>query len=127
MTLGLGYAEIAIILVLALIVVGPRRLPDLMRNMGKIMGQLRRASDELRREVLFSEEINQVKDTVRDAIDPTDIPEVPPKLRTKSRAEKQDTEQASDQESPPSKESGTDDSSAPEAAPAEQEEPADGR
>ncbi len=85
MTLGLGYSEILIIAVLALIVIGPRKLPEMMRNVGKIMGQLRRASDDIRREILFSDEINEVKRTVRETMDPTSPPPTPPKLKVKKR------------------------------------------
>lgn len=69
-----------VIAVIALIVIGPRKLPELMRTVGKLMGQLRRASDDLRREILFSEEINEV----RDAINPFAPPPVPPPLRTRA-------------------------------------------
>ena len=47
--LPLGLSEIAIIAVIALIAVGPERLPRLFREMGKWYGQARRAADELRR------------------------------------------------------------------------------
>lgn len=80
MEFGLGYSEIALIMVIALIVFGPRRLPELMRTVGKLMGQLRRASDDLRREVLFSDEMSSLKD----AINPLSPPPVPPPLRVKS-------------------------------------------
>ena len=85
MTLGLGYAEIAIILVIALIVIGPRKLPQLMRDFGRLMGQLRRASDDLRREILFSDEIESVKDSVRDAVNPFTPPPVPPRIKVKNK------------------------------------------
>ena len=88
MTFGLGYAEIAIIVVIALLVIGPRRLPELMRTVGKVMGQLRRASDDLRREVLFGDEISAVKD----AVNPFTPPPVPPKIRTKPKSDSENEE-----------------------------------
>ena len=45
---SLGMTEIVIILVIALIIFGPRRLPDLGRSLGKSIGEFRRASNELK-------------------------------------------------------------------------------
>jgi Tat protein translocase TatB subunit len=47
--LGLGLGEILVISALVLVVVGPDRLPQLMRWAGKSYAQLRRAADDLRR------------------------------------------------------------------------------
>lgn len=47
--LGFGFGEIALIVVLVIVVVGPERLPYLIRSAGRMYGQVRRASDELRR------------------------------------------------------------------------------
>ena len=41
-------AHLAIIFVVALIVFGPEKLPDLARNIGKVMGEFRRATGDLR-------------------------------------------------------------------------------
>ncbi len=46
---GLGFGEILLIGALLLVVVGPDRLPEVMRFLGRHYGRLRRASDELRR------------------------------------------------------------------------------
>jgi sec-independent protein translocase protein TatB len=46
---GLGLGEIILIGVVLLLVVGPDRLPQFMRQAGRWYGQLRRASDDLRR------------------------------------------------------------------------------
>ena len=47
--LGLGWQEIAFVLVLAIVVVGPDRLPETLRFLGRQYGRLRNASEELRR------------------------------------------------------------------------------
>jgi TatA/E family protein of Tat protein translocase len=44
----LGLPEMMIILVVALIVFGPRKLPELGRSLGKSLSEFKRASNELR-------------------------------------------------------------------------------
>lgn len=45
---GLGFGEILIILIVGIVVVGPRRLPTLMRTAGQWVAKLRRMSTDLR-------------------------------------------------------------------------------
>jgi TatA/E family protein of Tat protein translocase len=47
---GIGMPELLLILAVALIVLGPKKLPDLARALGKGMAEFRRATDELRDE-----------------------------------------------------------------------------
>lgn len=47
--LNIGLGELLVVGVLVLVFVGPDRLPELMRFLGKHYGRLRRASDDLRR------------------------------------------------------------------------------
>lgn len=49
---GIGTGELLVLLVLALLVLGPDRMPRLARDIGKTVGDLRRTSDELRHEFL---------------------------------------------------------------------------
>jgi sec-independent protein translocase protein TatB len=46
---GLSTGEMVVIAILALLVVGPERLPRLMRTLGQYYGQIRRSADDLRR------------------------------------------------------------------------------
>lgn len=46
---GIGFPELLIILVVALLVFGPAKLPELARSLGKGMAEFRRASNDLRR------------------------------------------------------------------------------
>ncbi len=47
---GLSFPELLVIFGVALIVIGPRQLPVVASRLGKLMGQLRRQTDSLRRE-----------------------------------------------------------------------------
>lgn len=48
---GIGMPELILILALALIVLGPRRLPEIARALGKGMAEFRRATDDLKEEL----------------------------------------------------------------------------
>ncbi len=45
---GLGLPEILIILVVALLVVGPSKLPELARSIGRAFGEFRRMADDVK-------------------------------------------------------------------------------
>lgn len=57
---GIGSTELLLILVVALIVLGPRNLPKIANTLGKAMGQFQRASRDFQRsintEIAFEEE-----------------------------------------------------------------------
>ena len=44
--------ELLVILVVGLLVLGPKRLPDLARSLGRGLAEFRRASNDMRREFL---------------------------------------------------------------------------
>lgn len=67
--LGIGPMEMVIILLVALLVLGPRRLPEMLKTIGKVMAELRRTADEVRDELMFDEEIREIKRTVHDMQD----------------------------------------------------------
>ena len=45
---GIGMPELLLILVVALLVLGPKRLPEAARSLGRGLAEFRRASSELR-------------------------------------------------------------------------------
>lgn len=47
---NLGWSEILMIAVVAIIVVGPKDLPRMLRTLGKTMGQLRRTANDFKRQ-----------------------------------------------------------------------------
>ena len=48
---SIGFGEILVLLVIALVVFGPKRLPELGRSVGRGMKEFRRASSEIRAEL----------------------------------------------------------------------------
>lgn len=51
---GIGFPELLLIAVIALVVIGPKRLPDLARALGRGFAEFRRATEELKQ--TFEEE-----------------------------------------------------------------------
>jgi Tat protein translocase TatB subunit len=49
---GIGTGEVMLLLLIALIVLGPERMPKLARDLGRAMAEFRKTSDELRSEFL---------------------------------------------------------------------------
>jgi Tat protein translocase TatB subunit len=54
---GVGPEELVLILIIALIVLGPDRMPKVARDIGRVVGDLRRTSDELREEFLNADKL----------------------------------------------------------------------
>ncbi len=68
--LGLGWSEMLVIAVVALIVVGPKDLPMLLRNLGRMMGTVRRMSNEFRREIDKAIAADEFKEAQKALSDP---------------------------------------------------------
>ena len=52
--LGIGMQEIILVLVVALIIIGPKKLPGLAKSLGRAMGEFRRAADDLKEDLDIS-------------------------------------------------------------------------
>ena len=59
--LGLGWTEMLVIGVVALIVIGPKDLPVVMNRVGKVVGQIRRMGSEFQREINKTTGLDEVR------------------------------------------------------------------
>jgi Tat protein translocase TatB subunit len=64
----LGGPELFLILVVALIVFGPRKLPEIGKSMGKMMAEFRKASQDFQRTIEDEVEAEKLREATR--IDP---------------------------------------------------------
>ena len=86
---GLGMPEILIILAIALIVIGPKKLPDLAKTMGRAMGEFKRSAQD------FKDSID-IETTVKDLDEPaSDLKSV---LKEDSQEEDSQKEDGKEQE-----------------------------
>jgi len=60
---NLGFPEVVVIFVVALLVFGPRKLPELGRSLGKGLSEFKRASNELKR--TWEEEVQVEEEELR--------------------------------------------------------------
>jgi TatA/E family protein of Tat protein translocase len=68
---SLGWQEILVIFVIALIVFGPRKLPELGKSLGKGLAEFKRASNELKQtweeEVRLDKEKESISEILKDS------------------------------------------------------------
>jgi len=71
---GIGMPEMIMILVVALIVIGPKKLPDLAKSLGRALGEFKRATSDLKTSIdLESEFKKSVPSAFDDAKDGGDL------------------------------------------------------
>jgi sec-independent protein translocase protein TatA len=82
---SIGMPELIIILVIALIIFGPRKLPELGRSLGKSIGEFRRASNELRSTLEEEIRVEEQKGgaAAKPAAAQPDAPYMPPPIEPK--------------------------------------------
>jgi TatA/E family protein of Tat protein translocase len=64
---SLGIPELLVIFVVALLVFGPKRLPEIGRTLGKALGEFKKATDELKNTIereVHVEELKQLSTNV---------------------------------------------------------------
>jgi TatA/E family protein of Tat protein translocase len=73
----LGMPELIVIFVIALLVFGPRKLPELGRSLGKSLGEFKRASNELRNTLEEEVRVEEQREATQRASTPAAI-DTPP-------------------------------------------------
>jgi Tat protein translocase TatB subunit len=68
---GIGLPELIVIAIIALLVVGPKKLPDLAKSLGKGLSEFRRAADDVTENIKetlkpddVKKEVNNFKDSL---------------------------------------------------------------
>jgi sec-independent protein translocase protein TatA len=69
---SIGMPELIVIFVIALVVFGPRRLPEIGHSLGKAIAEFKRATNELQR--TLEEEVRADEERSRAAASPTATP-----------------------------------------------------
>ena len=91
---GIGMPELMVILVIALLVVGPKRLPDLAKTVGKGLSEFRKATEgatETLKESLRVDELKQDIEDIKESFlsdkSPHDAGPAPPKIDEGKKAD----------------------------------------
>jgi TatA/E family protein of Tat protein translocase len=58
---GIGMPEMLLILAIALIVIGPKKLPDLAKSLGRALREFKKATSELKESIELDSELKEVK------------------------------------------------------------------
>ena len=73
---GIGMPELILILAVALIVLGPKKLPDLAKSLGRALREFKKATSELKESMTVDNELTDVKkafdemnDDIRKSVD----------------------------------------------------------
>ncbi|HEY7696877.1 MAG TPA: twin-arginine translocase TatA/TatE family subunit, partial [Vicinamibacteria bacterium] len=61
----LGGPELFLILVVALIVFGPRKLPEIGKSLGRMMAEFRKASNEFKRTIEYEVEADKIRESMQ--------------------------------------------------------------
>ena len=64
---GIGMPELLLILAVALVVFGPKKLPDLARSMGRAINEFKKATREIKDSIDIEDDIKDLKKPFDDA------------------------------------------------------------
>lgn len=64
---NIGFPELLIILALALLIFGPKKLPEIGKSIGRALREFRKTSDEIKEKIeeeIHTEEFKSIKDEI---------------------------------------------------------------
>jgi sec-independent protein translocase protein TatA len=64
---GIGFPELLVILALALVVIGPKRLPDIAKALGRAMAEFKRATDDFKHSLNEETQAADIRRQILDA------------------------------------------------------------
>ena len=65
----MGMPEIIVILIIALLVIGPKKLPELAKSLGRAIGEFKRATHDLKDAINVDETVKEFKKPLTDISD----------------------------------------------------------
>lgn len=74
---GMGMPEILLILAIALMVIGPKKLPEIAKALGRAMGEFKRATNELKESINIDETNHVFNEPVKKIEKPAEKPARP--------------------------------------------------
>ena len=66
---NIGFPEILVIMAIALLIFGPKKLPEVGRSLGKALREFRRTSDEIKERIeeeIQADEFREIKNNIED-------------------------------------------------------------
>jgi len=87
---GIGLPELIIIMVIALIIIGPSKLPDLARALGKGMAEFKKATQDIKESLDVDQDFQDIRNDLSDTVNSLNRPpeEREPVDRAPSEAER---------------------------------------
>ena len=107
---GMGMPEILLIMAVALIVIGPKKLPGLAKTIGRAMGEFRNATRDFKRSIDLDGDLQDVKDSMNGL---KDIPTYDPDKSAYTAADTTRTDEPAAESESGSQEAGRDDNENP--------------
>ncbi len=85
---GIGMPELIIILVIALIVIGPQKLPDIAKSLGKGLAEFKRATEDLKQNIDEESRLHAEKEALAKTDSENQQAIVPEKVSEEKKEEK---------------------------------------
>jgi len=66
---GIGSTELLVIILVALLVLGPKRLPEVLKLVGRMMAELKKTADEVKKEIGAEADMKEIQESLREISD----------------------------------------------------------